>query len=89
MRHILAKGLLNGSGTIVKNVPGAGGLIAANNIYQTALRDGSVIGSLDRGIPLTGFRGASNVKFDELGFTRRGSLSTYANEACIRRPSRR
>ncbi len=70
-------------GIIVKNIPGAGGVIAANNIYQMALRDGSVIGQLDRGIPLTGFRGAPNVKFDVLGFTWLGSLSTYANEACI------
>jgi tripartite-type tricarboxylate transporter receptor subunit TctC len=68
---------------IVKNIPGAGGVIAANHLYQMAARDGTVIGQLDRGIPQTGFRGAPNVKFDVLGFTWLGSLSTYANEACI------
>jgi tripartite-type tricarboxylate transporter receptor subunit TctC len=70
-------------GIVVKNIPGAGGVIAANTLYQTAARDGTVIGQLDRGIPQTGFRGAPNVKFDVLGFTWLGSLSTYANEACI------
>jgi tripartite-type tricarboxylate transporter receptor subunit TctC len=72
-----------GPNVIVKNVPGAGGVISANAIYQTAPRDGTLIGQLDRGIPQTGFRGAPNVKFDVLGFTWLGSLSTYANEACI------
>lgn len=70
-------------GVIVKNMPGAGGVIAANHLYQVAARDGSVIGQLDRGIPQTGFRSAPNVKFDVLRFTWLGSLSTYANEACI------
>lgn len=81
-RHI-GRFIPGAPGVIVKNIPGAGGVIAANNIYQTAARDGTVIGQLDRGIPQTGFRGAPNVKFDVLGFTWLGSLSTYANEACI------
>ncbi len=81
-RH-LGRFIPGAPGIIVKNVPGAGGVIAANNLYQTAARDGTVIGQLDRGIPQTGFRGAPNVKFDVLGFTWLGSLSTYANEACI------
>ncbi|MDB5649719.1 MAG: family tricarboxylate transporter, receptor protein [Hyphomicrobiales bacterium] len=68
---------------IVKNMPGAGGIIAANHLFQVAARDGTVLGQLDRGVPQAGFRGAPNVKFDPLEFTWLGSLSTYANEACI------
>lgn len=68
---------------IVQNMPGGGGIIAANHLYNVAARDGSVVGELDRGIPQAGFRGAPNIKFDVLNFTWLGSLSTYANEACI------
>ncbi len=67
----------------VQNMPGAGGLVAANYLFNVAARDGSVIGQIDRSVAQSGIRGAPNVKFDPLEFNWLGSLSTYANEAYI------
>src|SRR4051812_24437495 len=35
---------------VVKNVPGAGGLKLANDLYTTAARDGTSFGIFDRGV---------------------------------------
>ena len=68
---------------VVQNMPGAGGLVAANHLFNVAVADGSVIGQLDRSVAQSGLRGAPNVKFDPLKFTWLGSLSTYGSEAYI------
>ncbi len=75
---------LPGNPTIaVQNMPGAGGLVAANYLYNVAAHDGSIIGQIDRSVAQSGIRGAPNVKFDALKFVWLGSLSTYGNEAYI------
>jgi tripartite-type tricarboxylate transporter receptor subunit TctC len=66
---------------IVQNMPGAGGLAAANHLYNIAARDGSVVGQLDRSVAQSGFRGTKNARFDPTKFTWLGSLSSYANDA--------
>ena len=39
---------------IVRNMPGAGSLVAANHIYNRAPKDGTVLGVVSAGIPLPG-----------------------------------
>ena len=68
---------------VAQNMPGAGGLVAANHLFNVAPQDGSVIAQLDRSVAQTGIRGAGNVKFDPLKFTWLGSLSNYGNEAYL------
>ena len=68
---------------IVQNMPGAGGLVAANHLYNAAPLDGSVLVQLDRSVAQSAIRGAANVKFDPLKFTWLGSLSNYDNEAYL------
>ena len=68
---------------IVQNMPGAGGLNAANHLYNIAAKDGSVLGQLDRSVAQSGFRQAKGVRFDPLKFTWLGSLSDYSNEAYL------
>jgi tripartite-type tricarboxylate transporter receptor subunit TctC len=68
---------------VAQNMPGAGGLIAANHLYNVAPQDGSVFAQLDRSVAQSGIRGAANVKFDPLRFTWLGSLSNYGNEAYL------
>ncbi len=68
---------------IVQNMPGAGGLAAANHLYNVAAKDGSVLGQLDRSVAQSGFRGAKNARFDPIKFTWLGSLSDYSNEAYL------
>jgi len=49
---------------IVQNMPGAGGLVAMNYMYNTAKNDGLFISITPTGLPLTQAIGTSGVKFD-------------------------
>lgn len=68
---------------VVQNMPGAGGLGAANRIYNVAEKDGSVIAGLGRSVPQLAIQGAPNVSFDPMKFAWLGSLSSYANDAYL------
>jgi len=68
---------------VVQNVPGGGGLVTANRIYNAAERDGSVISKLERAVPQLAIQGNRNALFDPMKFTWLGSLSSYANDAYL------
>jgi tripartite-type tricarboxylate transporter receptor subunit TctC len=65
---------------IVKNMPGAGGLTAIRYLYDAAPKDGSVIGTVSRGIPFEPLLGSTKVEFDPLKFVWIGSM---ANEITL------
>lgn len=81
--HYLGRFLPGNPSIAVQNMPGAGGLLTANHLYNIAERDGSVIAGLERAIPQLAIAGDPNVKFDPLKFTWLGSLSTYADDAYL------
>jgi tripartite-type tricarboxylate transporter receptor subunit TctC len=60
---------------IVQNVPGAGSLVAANNLYNTAPKDGTVIGLMQRGVLSAKFTNPGGVRFDLAKFNWVGNLS--------------
>jgi tripartite-type tricarboxylate transporter receptor subunit TctC len=60
---------------IVQNMPGAGGLTAANWLSQIAPRDGSVIQIMSRSVPLAPLMGTPGVRFEPLKFSWIGSLN--------------
>jgi tripartite-type tricarboxylate transporter receptor subunit TctC len=60
---------------IVQNMPGAGSLIAANNLYTTSPKDGTVIGLLQRGVLSAKFTNPGGVRFDLTKFNWIGNLS--------------
>jgi tripartite-type tricarboxylate transporter receptor subunit TctC len=68
---------------IVQNVPGGGGLVTANRIFNAAERDGSVLAKLERAVPQLAIQGNRNANFDPMRFTWLGSLSSYANDAYL------
>jgi tripartite-type tricarboxylate transporter receptor subunit TctC len=69
---------------IVQNMPGAGSLAAANDLYSIAPKDGTTIGIFGSDIPLVGLLGTNPaVKFDPRKFDWLGSSSSYANDAFI------
>lgn len=68
---------------VAQNMLGAGGLLAANHLYNAAPRDGTVIAALDRSNAQTGLRGISTVRFDALKFTWLGSLSDYGTDSYL------
>ena len=60
---------------IVQNMPGAGSLTAANYLYNTAKRDGSVIGTFSRGMTMLPLIDKAGARFDPLKFAWIGSPS--------------
>jgi tripartite-type tricarboxylate transporter receptor subunit TctC len=51
-------------GMVPQNVPGSGGLLVANRIYNTAPKDGTAIGLINRGIPFEPLLGGAGTQFD-------------------------
>ena len=68
---------------VVQNLPGAGGLVTANRMFNVVDKDGSVIAGLGRAVPQLAIQGYPNVNFDPLKFIWLGSLSSYANDAYL------
>jgi tripartite-type tricarboxylate transporter receptor subunit TctC len=61
---------------LLQNQPGAGSLNAANAIYNTMPRDGTVFGMMHRFVPLMPLLGMSGPKFDPLKVTYIGSMNS-------------
>ncbi|MFM2129564.1 MAG: hypothetical protein RL477_1110 [Pseudomonadota bacterium] len=60
---------------VVQNVPGAGSVQAANQLYNISPRDGTELGSVQRGIVMMPLFGQTGVRFDVQKFTWIGSRS--------------
>jgi tripartite-type tricarboxylate transporter receptor subunit TctC len=60
---------------IVQNMVGAGGLKAIEYLYRIAPKDGSVIGTVGRGLPFEPMLGKNEIRFDPLAFTWLGSMN--------------
>ncbi len=60
---------------ITQNMPGAGGLKATDYLYNIAPKDGSVIGTIGRGLPFEVFLGKPEFRFDPLRFLWLGSMN--------------
>jgi tripartite-type tricarboxylate transporter receptor subunit TctC len=60
---------------VVQNMPGAGGLKVEEYLYRIAPKDGSVIGTIGRGLPFEPMLGENAAKIDPLQFTWLGSMN--------------
>lgn len=67
---------------IVKNMTGAGSLVAANHLANVSPKDGSVIGVFTRNIPAQALIGREGVKFDPREFGWIGS-PTISSRVCV------
>jgi tripartite-type tricarboxylate transporter receptor subunit TctC len=82
LARYLPKHLPGDPTVIVKNMPGAGGLTATRYLYYTAPKDGTVLGTVGRGIPFEPLLGgAGTVDFDPLKFTWLGSPASESSLA--------
>jgi tripartite-type tricarboxylate transporter receptor subunit TctC len=61
---------------IVQNMPGARGLAAANNLYNLARRDGTVMAILEREHLIDGYLMPDGVRYDERNFSWIGSIGS-------------
>ncbi len=71
-RH-LGKHMPGKPSIVVQNLPGAGSMVAANQLYNASPKDGSVIGMFGRGLYLEALFGNPQVKFDPVKFSWIGS----------------
>jgi tripartite-type tricarboxylate transporter receptor subunit TctC len=60
---------------VVRNMPGAGGIVATNYLYAAAPRDGSVLGLIQNDPPLEPLFGTSEAHFDPTRFNWLGTPS--------------
>jgi tripartite-type tricarboxylate transporter receptor subunit TctC len=60
---------------VVKNMPGAASRQAANFIYNIAPKDGSVIGTIARGLPTDELLGSHGIRFESQKLTWIGSMN--------------
>jgi len=78
-RHIPGQPLV-----LAQNLPGAGSLVAANQIYNVAPKDGTVIGVINRGVPFEAVLGGGGVQFDPRKFNWLGSPDSDVIVAYVR-----
>jgi tripartite-type tricarboxylate transporter receptor subunit TctC len=60
---------------VPQHMPGSGGLLVANRLYNAATKDGTVVGMINRGIPFEPLLGGQGAQFDPLKFHYVGSPS--------------
>lgn len=64
---------------VPKNLPAAGGIVAANTLYNASERDGSVIAALTNGVMMDPLFGTPGVQFDALKMNWIGSIGKLQN----------
>ena len=62
-RH-LPRHLPGNPSVVVRNMPGAGGIVAAKHLYSAAARDGSVIGGVQNNVPYEPLFGTKQADYD-------------------------
>lgn len=80
-RHF-GKHVPGGPGAIVQNMPGGGGLVAANYVYNIAPKDGTAVGSIVVGSILEHVFGSALAKLDGRKFTWIGVMDR-STAACL------
>jgi tripartite-type tricarboxylate transporter receptor subunit TctC len=68
---------------IVQNMQGAGGLKVIDYLYKIAPKDGTVMGTIGRGLAFEPMLGKNEVRFDPLQFTWLGSMNREATLAIV------
>ncbi|MGE3843812.1 MAG: Bug family tripartite tricarboxylate transporter substrate binding protein, partial [Vicinamibacterales bacterium] len=82
-RHI-GKHIPGSPTVIVVNMPGGGGLVAANHIFNAAPKDGTVIGLFHEAQMMTQLTGGEGVQFDLRQFNWLGSSYVDPNVCLVR-----
>jgi len=72
-RH-MGRHIAGSPGFVVQNMPGAGGLRAANHLYNVAVKDGTVFGIFDQAVFLDQLLGAGTLRGDVRKFNWIGRL---------------
>jgi tripartite-type tricarboxylate transporter receptor subunit TctC len=71
----LGKHIPGNPSIVVRNMPGAGGILATNHLYNLAAKDGTVIGAVQSNTPFEPLIGTKEAKYDATKFVWLGSPS--------------
>jgi tripartite-type tricarboxylate transporter receptor subunit TctC len=71
----LPRHIPGGPQMVVRNMPGAGGIVATNHLFTAAARDGTVIGSVQNNTPFEPLYGTKQANYDAQKFNWLGSPS--------------
>ncbi len=74
-------------GVISQNMQGAGAIRAANYVYNVARKDGTVVGVVQRTIPILPLYGKTGLQYDPLKFNWLGSLNNEVSVCVSRKDS--
>jgi tripartite-type tricarboxylate transporter receptor subunit TctC len=77
-RHIPGKPTI-----VVQNMPGAGGMVAANHLFNVADKDGSVIGMYNRSAVLSAIVGHPQAKFKPQEIYWLGTVASFSDNAYL------
>jgi tripartite-type tricarboxylate transporter receptor subunit TctC len=72
---------------VVQHMPGSGGLLVANRLYNTAPKDGTAIGMINRAIPFEPLLAGKGTQFDALKFIFIGSSGLDTTVCAARKDS--
>lgn len=67
----------------VQNMPGAGGVVAANYVYNVAEQDGSIVGSIQRAVPFVPIFGRPGPQYAPEKFHWLGSLNNEVGAVTV------
>ncbi len=81
-RHI-GKHIPGNPTVIVNNMPGAGSVASANYLYAVAPKDGTVIATFSRGLPMEPLIGTAKVQYDATKLTWIGSASNEVSVCAV------
>lgn len=79
----ISKYLSDHPSVIIQGVPGAAGLVEMNYLYNIAPKDGSVIATVRKNMPITGTIGGDTIKFDPQKLNWLGSTMDGRKDAII------
>jgi len=68
---------------LVQNMPGGGGLLSANWLFNIAPKDGLAVGLIQRGLPFYPFFGDQNAKFVPTQFSWLGSFAAETGSTTV------
>src|SRR5437899_2254167 len=81
-RHI-GKHIPGNPTVVVRNMPGAGGILAVNWLYNAAEKDGTVLGLVQNGTPLEPLFGTKEARYDAPKFNWLGTPSFEVSMALL------
>lgn len=80
----MGKNIPGNPNIIVENMPGAGSMVSANNVYRVADKDGTVIGTFNSSTVMQQALGASGVEFDARKFNWIGAMAESQTACAVR-----